>query len=196
MCFISAIILAAGESKRMGESKLLLKWRDESIFEQTVDNYLASAVNEVNVILGDHAGELEKLIGDRSVTVAINPAYTKGMSTSIITGINTMSPRTQGIMLALADQPSINSETIGRLIQVFLLKKKGIIVPAYHGKRGNPVIFDIKYRNELLALKGDVGGREIVQRCYNDVQEVPVEDRGVLVDIDTPEDYRRQQPDC
>ncbi|MBN1367823.1 MAG: molybdenum cofactor cytidylyltransferase [Dehalococcoidales bacterium] len=194
MCFISAIILAAGESKRMGESKLLLKWRGASIFEETVDNYLASAANEVTVILGNQATEMEKLIGDRTVTVAINPAYAKGMSTSIVIGINVMSPRTQGIMLALADQPSVTSQTIDKLIQVFQLRKKGIIVPTYHGQRGNPVIFDIKYRKELLALQGDTGGRDIVGRFYNDIQEVPVENRGVLIDIDTPEDYRRQQP--
>lgn len=194
MCFISAIILAAGESKRMGESKLLLKWREASIFEDTVDNYLASAVNEVNVILGNRATEMEKIIGDRSVTVAINPAYTKGMSTSIVIGINVMSPRTQGIMLALADQPSITSQTIDKLIQVFQQRKKGIILPTYHGQRGNPVIFDIKYRNELLALQGDIGGREIVHRHYDDVQEVSVDNRGVLIDIDTPEDYKRQKP--
>ena len=194
MCFISAIILAAGESKRMGQSKLLLKWREASIFEQTLDNYLASAVNEVNVVLGHQAAEMEKLIGDRSVTIAINPAYTKGMSTSIITGINMMSPRTQGIMLALADQPSVTSQTIDKLIQVFRTQKKGIVLPVYHGQRGNPVIFDIKYRDELLALKGDIGGREIVHRHYDDVQEVPVDNRGILIDIDTPEDYKRQKP--
>jgi molybdenum cofactor cytidylyltransferase len=195
MCFISAIILAAGESKRMGESKLLLKWGEASIFEQTLDHYLASAVNEVAVILGNRAAEMEKLIGDRSVTIGINPAYAKGMSTSIVIGINVMSPRTQGIMLALADQPSVASQTIDRLIQTFQQKKKGIVLPTYHGQKGNPVIFDIKYRNELLALQGDVGGREIVHRHYDDIQEVPVENRGVLIDIDTPEDYRRQQPD-
>ena len=135
------------------QSKLLLRWNEESIFEQTLDNYLSSAVNEVNVILGDRATEMEKLIGDRTVNIGINPAYTKGMSTSITIGINIMSPQTQGIMLALADQPSVTSQTIDKLIQVFLLRKKGIVLPTYHGQRGNPVIFDIKYRNELLALK-------------------------------------------
>ncbi|MBN1367601.1 MAG: nucleotidyltransferase family protein [Dehalococcoidales bacterium] len=194
MCFISAIILAAGESKRMGDTKLLMKWGKVAIFERTVDNYLTSMANEVCVILGDRAAEMEKLLGDRSVMVALNPAYTKGMSTSIVTGINAMSPRTEGIMLALADQPLIISRTIDRLIQVFQQKEKGIVVPTYHGQKGNPVIFNIKYREALLALKGDTGGREIVQRCYTDVREVPVDDRGILIDIDTPDDYRRQQP--
>jgi molybdenum cofactor cytidylyltransferase len=194
MCFVSAIILAAGESKRMGQPKLLLKWGESSLFEQTLDNYLGSAVNEVNIVLGHQAAEMEKVIGDRSVNTAINPAYSKGMSTSIIIGINIMSPRTQGIMLALADQPSVSSQTIDRLIQVFELRQKGIVLPAYQGQRGNPVIFDIKYRNELLALTGDIGGREIVHRHYNDVQEVSVDNRGVLIDIDTPEDYKRQKP--
>ncbi len=191
--FISAVILAAGEAKRMGQSKLLLNWRESTIFEQTLDNYLASAVNEVNVVLGHQAAEIEKLIGDRTVTIAINPAYTKGMSTSINIGINVMSPRTQGIMLALADQPSVTSQTIDRLIQAFEQHKKGIVLPTYQGQRGNPVIFDIKYRDELLTLKGDIGGREIVHRHYDDVQEVSVDNRGILIDIDTPEDYKRQK---
>ena len=192
--FISAIILAAGESKRMGQPKLLLKWGESSLFEQTMDNYLASVVNEVNIVLGYEAAEIEKQIGDRSVNIAVNPDYSKGMSTSITIGINIMSPRTQGIMLALADQPSVTTHTIDRLIQVFGLKQKGIVLPVYQGQRGNPVIFDVKYREKLLSLEGDMGGREIVRSCYNDVQEVAVDNRGVLTDIDTPEDYNRHKP--
>ncbi len=178
----------------MGRAKLLLRWGDTSLFEQTVDNYLGSAVNEVNVVLGYRAAEMEEILGDRSVNVAINPEYSKGMSTSIIAGINIMSPRTQGIILALADQPLVTSQTIDRLIQAFELKQKGIILPVYHGQRGNPVIFDIKYRDKLLALKGDTGGREIVHIYYDDIQEVPVDNRGILIDIDTPEDYKRYSP--
>ena len=189
--FTSAIILAAGESIRMGQPKLLLRWGDVTLFEHTVDNYLASAVSEVNVVLGYRAAEMEKLLGDRSVNITVNPEYSQGMSTSIVAGINAMSLMTQGIILALADQPSVTSQTIDRLIQAFELRQKGIIIPVYHGQRGNPVVFDIKYRDKLLALKGDTGGREIVHTYYDDIQEVSVENRGILIDIDTPEDYKR-----
>ena len=189
--FTSAIILAAGESVRMGQPKLLLRWGEISLLEQAVDNFLASAVSEVNIVLGYRAAEMRTLLGDRSVNIAVNSEYSQGMSTSIIAGINIMSPKTQGIILALADQPSVTSLTIDRLIQAYELKQKGIIIPVYHGQRGNPVIFDIKYRDKLLALKGDTGGREIIHTYYDDIQEVSVDNRGILIDIDTPEDYKR-----
>ena len=192
--FITAIILAAGESKRMGQSKLTLEWGKKSLLEENLDHFLDSGVDEITVVLGYQAAEMERLIGDRSVTIAINPAFSKGMSTSVVVGVNIMSPRTQGIMLALADQPSVDSATINKLIDAFNEQKKGIVVPVFQRKRGNPVIFDIKYRNELLSLKGDIGGREIIGHHAKDVLEVPVENKGVLIDIDTPDDYRKQKP--
>jgi len=190
--FISAVILAAGESKRMGSPKLLMTWNDKTIIEETVDNYTGSAVNETIVVIGNKAQEIEKVLGERDVILVTNPRYTKGMSSSIITGVEFVNANARGIMLALADQPEVTSKTINKLIGTFSRLDKGIIVPVYDGERGNPVIFDTKYKKELLALKGDKGGRDIVNLHPEDVSEV-LADESVKADIDTPEDYKNQR---
>jgi molybdenum cofactor cytidylyltransferase len=190
--FVSAIILAAGESVRMGQPKLLMNWHNHTIVEQTIDNYLNSSVNETIVVIGYKAGEIEKAIGDRSVITVLNPHYAKGMSTSIIAGLDFVSVKARGILLALADQPLLDKNPINKLIEAFDSSDKGIVVPVHKGKRGNPVILDVKYRKEILALTGDIGAKEIVDRNPDDVLEIDVGEH-TITDIDNPEDYRVQK---
>ena len=182
---ISAIILAAGESKRMGIPKLLLSLGKSTILEHTIDNYLNSEVDEVIAVLGNKAEEMLNLIANRPITVASNPAYRRGMSTSIVAGLNLVSDRTEAVMLGMADQPFVDAQTINHLIEAFGTHNKGIIIPVYQGRRGHPVIFAIKYRGELTRLKGDVGGREIIDHHPDDVLEVSVNCEGINIDIDT-----------
>lgn len=186
---LSAILLAAGESKRMGEPKQLMPFSQSTILEQAVDNLLSSAVSEVVVVLGYRAEEVAKAIAARPVKIGVNPGYQQGMSSSIIAGLNLIDSQAQAVMLALGDQPLVGCQTINRLIAEFYNHNKGIAVPTYQGKRGNPVIFTIKYRPELLELRGDIGGREIIKRHPDDVLEVAVDSEGVISDIDTREDY-------
>ncbi len=182
---ISAVILAAGESKRLGRPKQLVALGETTVLERTVANFLGSGVGEVIVVLGHRAGEIAGRIAGSPVTVAINPAYRQGMSTSIIAGMKLIGDEAPGIMLALADQPFIDSQTINQLLSAFNTGDKGIVIPVYQGRRGHPVIFAARYRDELLRLEGDIGGREII-RCHpDDVLEVAVGCEGVLVDIDT-----------
>ncbi len=182
---ISVIILAAGESKRMGKPKQLLPLGKTTILEQTIDNYLNSEVNEVIVVLGHRAEEGKGIIAARPVKLAINPNYQQGMSTSIIAGLNMVDNRVRAVMIALGDQPFIDSQTLNRLIDEFHNHDKGIAIPVYRGKRGHPVIFAIRYKGELLGLKGDTGGREIIDRHPDDVLEVAVNCEGICIDIDT-----------
>jgi molybdenum cofactor cytidylyltransferase len=186
---ISAILLAAGQSTRMGKPKLLLPFGRSTMIEQAVDNLLGSAADEVIVVLGDRAGAIRRLIAGRPVKLAINPDYVQGMSTSIIAGLKMVDRRTRAFMLALGDQPLIDSQTINRLIAGFLGHDKGIAVPTYRGDRGHPVIFDMKYRGLLLALEGDVGARQIVRENPDDLLEVAVDCEGIQIDIDTADCY-------
>ncbi len=186
---ISAIVLAAGESKRMGKLKQLMPLGDSTIVEQTIDNLLNSKVNEVIIVLGHKAEEVMKAIVARPVKVIVNPFYQQGMGTSIVTGLNLVSDEAQAVMLALGDQPFVDSQTINKLVDEFNSHNKGIAIPVYQSRRGRPVIFAIGYKNELLALKGDIGGREIIDRHPDDVLEVAVNCEGVCVDIDTEESY-------
>ena len=186
---ISAIILSAGESKRMGKLKQLMPLGKTTILEQTINNYLNSKVSEVVVVLGHRAEEITSLIARRPLAIAINSAYRKGMSTSISAGLGLISDKTKGVMLALADQPFANSQTINRLVEAFSAHNKGIAIPTCRGRWGHPVIFAVKYKDELLRLKGDIGGREIVNRHLDDVLEVAVNCEGICIDIDTMDGY-------
>jgi len=187
---ISAILLAAGESKRMGEPKLLMPFGQNTIVEQAIDNLLGSAVDEVIVVVGYRAEEVIKTIGAKPVKVVINPDYEQGVSTSIIAGLKLVDSRARVVMLALGDQPLINSQTINRLIEEFYNRDKGIAIPTYRGRRGHPIIFAIKYKEKLLELKGDIGGRQIVRDHPDDILEVAVNSKSIISDIDTIGDYQ------
>jgi len=189
---LSAILLAAGESKRMGALKQLMPLGKTTLLEQAIDNLLNSSVDETIVVVGHKAEEITRAIASRPVKIMLNPDYQHGMSTSIIAGINLIDPKSQAVMLALADQPLVESGTINQLTDAFKSHDKGIAVPTHRGRRGNPVIFAIKYKEELLKLKGDIGGREIIKSHPDDVLEVPVDSESVISDIDTRDDYQSQ----
>jgi molybdenum cofactor cytidylyltransferase len=191
MLGVSVIILAAGESKRFGQAKQLLVFGNQTLLERATDTYLHSKAGQVVVVLGHKAREIAESIKGMPVTIVINDRYGQGMSTSIAAGLSAVNSEVEGIMLALADQPLINIQTINLLIDAFSSGSKGIIIPVYNGTRGNPVIFDIKYKDQLLGLKGDIGGREIVKNNPSDILEVPVDCEGILFDIDTEESYKR-----
>jgi molybdenum cofactor cytidylyltransferase len=186
---ISAILLAAGESNRMGQPKQLMPFDQITIVERTIDNLLNSAVSETIVVLGYKDEEIRKTIAGKPIKIAINPDYQQGMSTSIIAGLKQVDKKAQAVIIALGDQPFVNSQTITSLVEAFIANNRGILIPVYQGRRGNPIIFAIKYKSELLNLKGDVGGREIIKRHPDDVLEVAVNCEGVLLDIDTMENY-------
>jgi len=127
---ISAILLAAGESKRMGKPKQLMPLGGTTILEQTIDNSLNSEVDEVIVVLGAIAEETKKIVAARPVKTVVNPNYQQGMSTSIIAGLNMVDSRARAVMIALGDQPFIDSQTLNRLIDEFCNHDKGIVFVA------------------------------------------------------------------
>ena len=150
---ISAILLAAGQAKRMGELKQLMPFGQSTIVGQAVDNLLGSAVDEVIVVVGYKAEDVMKAIVTKPIKLVINPDYEQGMGTSIIAGLKSVHSGVQGVMLAMGDQPLVDSQTINRLIEEFYNHDKGIAVPTYQGRRGHPIIFAIKYKEQMLELK-------------------------------------------
>ena len=186
---VSAILLAAGESKRLRMPKLLLPFGKSTILEQTIDNLLNSRVDEVIVVLGYRAEEMMRKLANRPVKIAINQIYHQGMSTSIVKGLSLVNNRAQAIMVALADQPLINSQTINRLIEESLGYDKGIVIPTYQAERGHPVIFASEYKEELLGLKGDIGGRQTIKEHPNDTLEVIADSKAITMDVNTINDY-------
>jgi molybdenum cofactor cytidylyltransferase len=186
---ISAILLGAGQSKRMGVNKLSLPWRKKTIFQVCLGSLLRSDAAEVVVVVNERVRKLVVQRGDEKLKVVVNPDFKRGMSTSIRRGLQALTPESEGILIALGDQPYLRTRTIDALIHAFVPKRGAIVIPTYAGRRGNPVIFDRSYEKELLGLRGDVGARSLLERYPDRILTVRTKSEGVVKDIDLWEDY-------
>lgn len=184
---VSAVVLAAGASRRFGQPKQLLDWGGQPLVAHVVDVVLASQVNEVVVVVG-HAGEAvrETLVG-RPVKIVFNPDWEQGQSTSMQAGLKALGPETGAALFVLADQPGLTAAIIDRLLRRYRETLASIVLPAYQGRRGNPVLFDRSLFDELMAIRGDQGGRALIARYP--VEQVEMDEVAVVQDIDTVVDY-------
>jgi len=189
---IWAIILAAGESHRMGEPKLLLPFGQKTIFETVLANVLNSNADRICVVLGAREKELQEKIRDLSIKAIVNHNYKKGMLSSIQLGFLSLPEEAKAAVIVLGDQPSIPSTVIDSIIKVYRTTGKGIILPVHTGRRGHPILIDTKYRNNIAGLDPDIGLKELIHSHREDIVEVKVDTPAILKDIDTPEDYKRE----
>jgi molybdenum cofactor cytidylyltransferase len=192
MLIISAILLGAGESKRMGVDKLSLPWRRRTVLEHCFETLLQSEVQEIVVVLGPRNKRVKDRFQGGKAKVVVNPYSKRGMSTSIRMGLQAVHPDSAGILIALGDHPFLKTRTINALIRIFDQGGEGIIIPSFQGRMGHPVIFHKRYRKELLNLRGDVGGRTVVDRHPEAVKVVRVKSEGVVKDVDTWQDYVKE----
>ncbi len=175
----------------MGEPKQLLPFGESTIVETVVDNMLAAKFDEVIVVLGHRAAEIQKQLGTRPIKTVFNRDYRDGMLTSAQTGIRA-SKESSAFALMLVDQPFITSDLINRVIEAYQQTEKGIAIPSYNYKRGHPVIFDEKYAPDILALDTESDGvRTLLKKYGDDIHYVTVDTDRVLRDIDYREDYER-----
>jgi len=197
---VAAIVLAAGASLRFGQPKQLLPWGEKTLLQHVVDAVLASSTGRVVVVLGHRAGEIEaslraepsgERLGDRPVEVVVNDAWEEGLASSVRAGLRAIGPQVGAALFLLADQPSVTPQLINELIRRHRQSRKPIVAPFHRGRRGNPVLFARSLFPELMALKGDQGGRAVIGRYRAEVERVEVDSEGFFIDIDTPEDYER-----
>ena len=188
---ISAILLAAGESRRMGEFKQLLRLGDKTFVEHCVDNLLASHVDEVIIVTGHRELEARRAIGDRPVRFAHNADYQSGMASSIKRGVQALSESTRACVLALVDQPQIGAGVINLVIETYEKTPAIIVIPTYGGRNGHPILFDVSLKEEILTINLEQGLRQVVRGHLDQVARVEVSSRAVLEDCDLPEDYER-----
>jgi molybdenum cofactor cytidylyltransferase len=191
---ISAVILAAGESRRMGvQNKLLLPIGGEVLIRKFVKSVCASEVDEVLVVVGHEAEKIKTVLREQLVRFVDNPGYVEGMTTSIQSGVKAASPESTGLMICLADLPFTETAEFNRLIHAFsdfcVTESSPIIVPVFQGQRGNPVLFSSQFRKIILAHEGE-GCRGIVRKYPQCVREVIMENDNILRDLDTPKDYK------
>jgi molybdenum cofactor cytidylyltransferase len=189
---ICAMILAAGESRRMGAPKLLLPLGEKTIIETVVDETLRSKADQTLVVLGAEREEIKSKIANRPVMIVVNPRFQEGMLSSIQVGFDALPRETEAVVICLGDQPFIPSSVMDKLIEAFQNTRRGIILPVYKKKRGHPSLIDIKYRQEVKKLSPDIGLRALVHDHPQDLLEVKVDTPHILKDIDKPEDYMRE----
>jgi molybdenum cofactor cytidylyltransferase len=187
-----AIVLAAGESRRMGAPKLLLPFGTTTVIGHVVDQLLRSRIDEVCVVAGHQANRIAQELAGRSVFVVDNPDYQAGMLASVRCGLRALGQSCEAVMVALGDQPAITSGLVDQLLEAFATAGQGIVVPLYRGRRGHPVLFSARYRDEILTRYDDVGLRGLLHAHPGDVFELGVSSAAVLSDMDNPEDYRRE----
>lgn len=185
---VAAVVLAAGMSRRMGTPKQLLRMGSETILERTLNNVRASNVSEIILVLGYAADDVRKTVATQGLKVVINPDYQQGMGTSLRSGLAAISVGATAALIVLADQPGVSSETLNRLIEGHQEHKPQVIIPMYQGFRGNPVLLDRSVFAEVQALKGDIGCRGIFGDHTEDILKLPVDDPGILLDIDSQDD--------
>jgi len=191
---IYGIILAAGEGKRMGKLKLTLPLGDKQLIEWVLQAVKLTPLDKYFLVVRPEDKDIIKIGKAWGAEIILNPDFRKGMSTSIkkaLLKINTQ--EAEGFFLILGDQPLITSKIINKLIKSFSPGKEEIVVPYFKDKRGNPVLFDICWKDELMAVTGDVGGRVLIKAHPEKVKRVNVSDETILFDIDQEKDYLKAQ---
>ncbi|MEW5901721.1 MAG: nucleotidyltransferase family protein [Acidobacteriota bacterium] len=186
---IWAVVLAAGESRRMGGPKLLLPFGSSTIIETVIRRLLASRVDKLLVVLGASARPIREKIKEFPVKTVLNRRFHRGMLSSVQCGIAALPASAEAAVIALADQPAISPEVLNSLISAYSRKRKRIVVPVYRGERGHPLLLDLNFRREIMALDPAIGLRQLLERHPDDVFEVRISSPAVLHDIDNADDY-------
>ncbi len=186
---IAALVLAAGQSRRMGSvNKMLAEANGKPMIEASVDSVLASDAGLVTVVTGHEPDAVRGALQGRDVSFVHNPDYADGLSTSLRTGIAALPGDVDGVVVCLGDMPAVEARHIDKLIAAFDPEEgRSICVPTHQGKRGNPVLWAASIFPEMKDIAGDVGARHLIGEHADVVCEVAIDDDAVLLDLDTPE---------
>ncbi len=185
---IAAIVLAAGQSRRMGgRNKLLMAVDGVALVRRTVNAILAAPVSELVVVTGHEPEKIAAALQGLKVRIVHNPRYAEGLSTSLKTGLDALGAAADGAVICLGDMPDIAAKHVGPLVAGFDPEAgREIGVPTHRGKRGNPVLWGRRFFQEMHEISGDVGARHLIGANESLVYEVEFEDTGMLMDLDTP----------
>jgi CTP:molybdopterin cytidylyltransferase MocA len=186
---IVGIVLAAGRSERMGKLKPLLPCGRTTFLGAILDTLAASAADDVRVILGHGADEVRSATGLPDELFRYNPDHAAGMLTSVQCGIRSLPRSTLGFLIWPVDHPLVTVETVDLLLGELSRGDPAVVLPVHGGQRGHPVLFAAALAVELMEAPASEGARAVVRAHRSDRIEVPVEDPGVITDIDTPEAY-------
>jgi molybdenum cofactor cytidylyltransferase len=186
---VGAVVLAAGESRRMGEPKQLLPVGGQPMVRQVTEAVCAVGVAQVVVVIGAHAEAVGQAVAGLPVEMVLNDRWPEGMTASLHAGLRALRPEIRAALVVLADQPGLTAELIQALADCYRATGAPVVAPFSEGERGRPVLFDRALFPELLAAMDDKGRREIIARYWDRMARVEVEDPAILRDVDTRQDY-------
>ena len=186
---ISAILLAAGQSKRMnGVNKLTKEIQGIPLIKLSVKNILASSINELIIVLGHQKEIIEKLIDkNEKIKFVFNKNFESGMASSIKTGLNNLSEKTEAFFICLGDMPMINQDVYNQLIRS--RNNKEIIIPTYKGQQGNPVLFSKSMKSKIISIEGDIGAKKILEQNKDKILKVKIDDINITKDFNTKDNF-------
>lgn len=191
--YVAGVILAAGCGRRMGDRnglpKQLLPFKGVPLLSHVIHHAQASLLEPICLVLGHRAAEVQAQVELGGVEVVVNANPEDGQAGSLIAGLKRVASRCTAVMFLLGDQPLISAALINRLIEAYGQAGAAITLPAFEGRRGNPVIVAASLFAELHQLTGDTGARVLFDAHASEIQSVPLEDPAILLDVDTPGDY-------
>lgn len=191
---ISAIILAAGESKRMGQAKMLLPWKKSTVLQTVIATVQAAGVDDILVVTGGARQQVEALVEAPARTI-FNADYVQGeMLSSIQTGLAAQKSEARAALIVLGDQPQIEESSVRRIIEEYAQTGASIIVPSYRMRRGHPWLVARGLWTEILRMRAPETPREFLNQHQNDIHYIELDTAGILQDLDTPEDYLKSRP--
>ena len=189
---ISAVVLAAGRAKSLGQEKLLLPLRGKPVLQWVLESALASDLEEIVCVTRELASARSQLnLSDERLFWLTNYAADRGQSTSVISGLWATNPKSEGVMFLVGDQPLIRKKLINSLIEKFRTGSAWIVAPSFNREPRNPVLFRRNLFPELLQLSGDRGGRVLIEKHRNNTALVEWKDETPFLDIDVHEEYER-----
>lgn len=189
---IAGLILAAGESLRMGQDKALLAYRGRTFVESVIATLREAGIERVAVVLGHHAEEIQHAVRLDDVEVVINPDYPQGQTSSLQAGLRALaSAALEAVVLCLVDHPAISADVVKTLVATFQHSQAPVVIPTLQGKHGHPVLLARPLFQPLLELSPEEGANKLVHQFHDRAAFVEVNDRGILLDVDDPETYMK-----
>jgi molybdenum cofactor cytidylyltransferase len=187
---IAGVLLAAGQSQRMGQPKQLLPWQGVPLVRHAAMIALRARLDELVVVVGAYAAEVRTALDGLPLRIVANPAYAHGQSISLRLGIDAVADAHAAVVL-LCDQPLLQPATINRLIDAFDAPDVWAVIPTHAGQRGNPVLLGQCLFAALATIEGDMGARQVLRAHADRVRLLELDDAGVITDLDTPTSYDR-----
>ncbi len=192
---ISAIVLAAGQSTRMGAQKLLLPWGNSTVIGTVLSTVSGAGITDIHVVTGGAYSTLKEHLKEYELHLLFNDQYKNGeMVTSIKVGLNNLGEGTRAILVVLGDQPQVEVKVITAVVDRFTTTGHEIVVPSYQMHRGHPWLCGVSYRQEILDLLPPLTLKDFLNRHARDIDYVEVDTPGIIQDLDTQEDYDLYKP--